>query len=419
MRTALGFVRKSSTYTKHVTDGWQLVHVGLACVRELEPSVWVSSFKKVNLHPHHRVDFPSWCKRISHFLQGGESFKEETQVDDYYSMLPTFWHGMLPAEKKLVISIFQAHESSFSVACVTQLHQELHVPMTDMQNLRVCIELALEDPSHVDRGVPEATVAACSNPKEVSAARAGLADVASGLVSFQLHPKNAAGEQLFSGERKLQHLVKMVRRSVPPAQVLCPSPYLDVEYSVKQQVLLDPSPTDFSMHEIIRTTHGEGAKQSMAKRKIDALGNLRGQSGFSNDPKRMKRLENQLLLAQSIGEISKQTTDARASKHSTGTSLLIGKGPDAVAKLKEKGGDASKLTRSMTEIKAVAMYSFGGVELKGDKTGHVSALSKLITSQPYMFSVLGTRLVCRMPRCTNFRTRMCRRAMCRVREDDP
>ena len=83
-----------------VPDAWDLVHIGLAAVRELAPDSWVSSFKRVNLHPKFRVDFPSWCTRISGFLQGGDSFKPELSLIDKYSLLPSFWHGMDPVDKK-------------------------------------------------------------------------------------------------------------------------------------------------------------------------------------------------------------------------------------------------------------------------------------------------------------------------------
>jgi hypothetical protein len=43
------------------------------------------------------------------------------------------------------------------------------------------------------------------------------------------------------------------------------------------------------MHEIAKHAHGEGAKQVMAKRKLDSLGNVRGDCGFANDPECMKR----------------------------------------------------------------------------------------------------------------------------------
>ena len=212
MRAALGFLRSSGKITKSVIDGWQLVHVGLACCRELESHVWVNSLKKVNLHPHHRVDFSEWCKRISHFLQGGEgSFKAEA-VRDEYALLPAFWHGMEPDEKKLALSILESHSHSFTAACLRELHSKVHVPMADMQHLRVCLELAAKDPSHLERGVPEASASMPS--EEVVMARAGLKDVAAGLRTFQLHPTKADGSQLLSGMAKFEHMTQMARRSV-------------------------------------------------------------------------------------------------------------------------------------------------------------------------------------------------------------
>ena len=234
------------------------------------------------------MSFDEWCTRISHFLQGGEgSFKPEA-VRNQYALLPAFWHGMEPAEKKLAASILESHAHSFTMLCLRELNSKVHVPFADMQHLRVCLELAAQDPSHLERGVPEKSTSTelC---KEVKAARKGLAVVAAGLITFQLHPAKADGSQLFSGNARLEHMIKMARRSVPVTTDLLPSKYLDVEVSPTQQQLLNPKAIDFMMHEIAKHAHGEGAKQVMAKRKLDSLGNVRGDCGFANDPERMKR----------------------------------------------------------------------------------------------------------------------------------
>jgi hypothetical protein len=60
-----------------------------------------------------------------------------------------------------------------------------------------------------------------------------------------------------------------------------------------QRQLLNPKAVDFMMHEIAKHAHGEGDMQVMAKRKLDSLGNVRGDCGFANDPERMKRLKGQ------------------------------------------------------------------------------------------------------------------------------
>jgi hypothetical protein len=210
---------------------------------------------------------------------------------------------MEPAEKKLAVSIVESHEHSFSVACVKKLLSKAHVPMTEMQNVRVAIELAVEDPSHLERGRPE--VCGVEQPAEVRAVQAKVASVTSGLRTFELHPKAADGKPLLSGLDLFDHLVKMARRSVPTGIDLKPSAALDVEYSQQQQSIINPRAIDYSMHEIAKHAHGADAQQAMAKRKLDNLGYVRGDSGFANDPDRIRRLKNQLGLTQSMAAIAK------------------------------------------------------------------------------------------------------------------
>ena len=129
-----------------------------------------------------------------------------------------------------------------------------------MQNLRVAIELAISDPSHLERGVPEA--AAHEQPVEVREAQAKIASVTSGLRSFELNPKGADNKPLLSGLAHFDHLVKMARRCVPMGVNLVPSPALNVEYSKEQQRIINPTPMDYSMHEIAKHAHGADAQQA-------------------------------------------------------------------------------------------------------------------------------------------------------------
>ena len=318
MRTSLAFPRKASEITKGVVDGWQLVHVGLAMVRELAPDTWIYSFKKANLHPHFRVDFAQWCERIGHFLQGGESYKPEV-VQDPYLYLPSFWHGMLPEQKKHAASIFASHGNSYSVACVKEL-TGAHgiVLMAEMQNLRLCLDLAIANPSHLERGVPQAALA--SQPAGVAAVQSTI-DVNAGLISFQLHPKKGDGTQLLAGLDKFEHMVRLARRCTPHGIKLSPSARLDCAMTETQQHLLDPTMMDYTMQSIMATVHGEGAQKSLAKRKLDVLGYVRGACGWGNDPDRLKRLKITLELASSMAEINKVTADEKAATQSEVTRM--------------------------------------------------------------------------------------------------
>ena len=214
----------------------------------------------------------------------------------------------------------------------------------------------------------------------VAEAKAQLKSVADGLISFQLHPKKSDGTSMFATqEEKFQHLIKLARRSVPEEEKLVPSATLDVEYSKVQERLLKPSTKEFMMHEIAKHTHGEGAKQHMAKRKLNVLGSINNQSGLANDPVRLRRLENQLELAKSMAAINKEAAAEKATKASNATGQLVERAPEAIAKLK-KGGDVSKLT--IVEMCAIAFASFNGTVLKGNKAAHTLQLESLIAAQP-------------------------------------
>ena len=90
MRGCLAFLKKATDMLSGNLDGWDLIHIGLVAVRGLENSSRVSSFKRVNLNPRERADFPAWCKHIGSFLGGGQSFKTEDELD-VYALLPAFW----------------------------------------------------------------------------------------------------------------------------------------------------------------------------------------------------------------------------------------------------------------------------------------------------------------------------------------
>ena len=100
----LGGCEEGNAKDEHLHVG--LVRVGLAAVRELEPESWVSSFKRVNLNPHERVAFPVWCERIGGFLEGGQLFKTEDELD-VYQLLPVFWqvHSMINMRYKMFLVI--------------------------------------------------------------------------------------------------------------------------------------------------------------------------------------------------------------------------------------------------------------------------------------------------------------------------
>lgn len=286
---------------------------------------------------------------------------------------------MSPAERRRCKDIFEKHDHAFSVPCVRELHKDAHIQLKDMQNLRLCLDLCRSNESLIDQveAAPRPT-----EPELVRSAAAARVAVETGLQTFQLHPTDLSGKRTMKGAELFSHVVSFVRRTSARDEQMAPSSYLDVEISKQQMQLLQPTAQDFVAREIMSHCHGEGAKQALAQRKLDALGNLRGSCGLANDAERMRRLKNQLDLAKSMAEINKLAAEEAAKNKSRATAQLIELGPIALKKLKENARDASKLTKD--QIRAVAFTVFGGVQLKESdpKPVLVEKLTNLIQEQP-------------------------------------
>jgi hypothetical protein len=77
-----------------------------ACIHTLgkvEPKAWVSSFIKVNLHPHHQINFTAWCKKIESKLETGECFFKNRV--GLFDATPTFWKHMSGEHHHAVVAM--------------------------------------------------------------------------------------------------------------------------------------------------------------------------------------------------------------------------------------------------------------------------------------------------------------------------
>ena len=88
---------------------------------------------------------------------------------------------------------------------------------------------------------------------------------------------------------------------------LRPSAWLDVAMTPEQLVLLDPTPEDLTVREIMRDCGGIGAIKKLAKRKLDAAGFINSDCCEANGPERTKRLKQALQLASSMAEIERDS----------------------------------------------------------------------------------------------------------------
>ena len=109
------------------------------------------------LHPSKRVSFEKWCKRIEKFTQAGDGFELVTQNDnalDEYTLLPYASHAMIPVEKKAAFDIVNFFDNNaWGIECCRELMAALKVNLSDIISLQPAIFLAIDNPTHVDRGI--------------------------------------------------------------------------------------------------------------------------------------------------------------------------------------------------------------------------------------------------------------------------
>jgi hypothetical protein len=353
-RESLGMLRNAKNVCKGVIDQYGLLHASLYTIRATTKETWTRSFQACNLDPLARLSFPEWCKKIGSFLQTGQTFKCETALDKY-SLLPSFWHGFTPDDKRLVVKVIDGH-GGFTVQCCKDLLSRCHVAFSDQQSLRPCYEVAKEHPHHLNLGVPTTDqVESAQEIPELGEAFASMNHVTKGLASFQLKPDGLTGENLFN------HMLKFGTRDPKNSKkndgVRKPSAWLDVEVTEDQLAILKPQPLDRMLMEAMQDAGGQGATMKLAKRKLDMFGNVNSHSGMANDEKKLNLLRNKLQLAASIAEVSRMDKADAQSKKNAEREVKKKLAPAASAKLAEKQGDVSKLTKA--EIVAILYDEYG------------------------------------------------------------
>ena len=386
----LSYLRTAKQVNRGVVDQWGLVHVGLAAVRETKPETWTASFQACNMDPRNQLTFADWCIKISPALMAGQKFKKEMANDDPYLLLPGFWHGMSPAEKRQTFDIFSRHEQVYSSNCVNEMRNTCHIPSAMMQSIRMCLALARDNPSHLDRGAPtmeEINAAAAVDggvPDAVEQAQRDVQSVTNGLNSFILKPPELEGEELF------KHMIGFRKRNTKDDEHKI-SAYLNVLPNDKfQHQLLERSSHDLLCGDIMKEVGRDGGTEKMSKRKLDALGYIKSESGFANDEKRMKRFEEKLRLCQSLEEIKLAEDVTSKEKKKAERQEMEETLSGALEKLAKNNYEPKALRKK--EISAILFmrYDIDQPVTKCSKTELVNSLTQAMEGNPAGIAIITT-----------------------------
>ncbi len=106
-------------------DQYDLIFTALRIVHQCKSETWISLFWLVNLDPITQMSFKDWCKKIGPYLRAGEVYAEENvdlMPQQLFNLLPSFWHGMQPANRRVVTTIMGSHGWRFTPDCIKQIH---------------------------------------------------------------------------------------------------------------------------------------------------------------------------------------------------------------------------------------------------------------------------------------------------------
>ena len=84
---------------------WQLIMVISTAIQNISAKVWTDSFVAADLHPHHRMTFPDWIKKISPAVKIGETAYFRNHEDSYYDAMPSLWKKMSVPVRREVMCI--------------------------------------------------------------------------------------------------------------------------------------------------------------------------------------------------------------------------------------------------------------------------------------------------------------------------
>jgi len=415
-RSLLDLVRGAEP-GKKITQ-WDLLLIVLGALRNSTVESWRSSFIKTNTHPCHRMSFDDWCKKISPSLWAGQNF--DRPVIDKRALLPAFWLHLPVTQKASIMSTVQKFEEDWGDAeLVAALRKDpCSVPFLDLQTVRVGYivekEEAAKDKLRLGGGEASTSNASSSgdsgsSSSSSSSSSAGGSDggsgkgsgdtamaesssssssdrttlasipiapplsINNGLPALTLKPSGLTGMALFA------HVCRYRNRHMSEGKSLEVSASLDVEMTGEQRQILQPSVREMNEGALMRRYAGDETHRLPA-RVLNTLGETNSHCVVANDPRRLARLRDVSLLANSMAEVKQAEEAAKAKAAKQKMDMLRSKFETAKPKMTAHGNDPAKAGVTMDEMRAVAKLRYGKTLKASKKAPMVVELTALVSA---------------------------------------
>ena len=154
-------------------------------------------------------------------MQAGDGFELVTQNEnalDEYRLLPAAWHAMLPVDKKAAVEIVKKFDNNaWGIECCRELMAALKVNLSDITSLQPAIFLAIDNSTHVDRGIvyekPELSEEQAKDARIVEVVESNRAKSNSGLSMMERQPPVLKGVELF------EQMLNFCQRALASSQI--------------------------------------------------------------------------------------------------------------------------------------------------------------------------------------------------------
>ena len=359
---------------KKCIDQYALVLTGIRMVMETTPEIWISSFRKVNLDPLKRVPFNEWMKKIARFVTASVNFKDENvgpTSKEKFILLPSFWHGMAPSERKVVMTIMQSYSYSWSAECISRIMEECTVTIGQMQDLRTCIIVARKHPETLEydfdtlQAEKEMVEQAArdAEPTELKDARASGLSINRGLDNFQMIPKDENGISKYSGEELFNHICKyrniqtIAKLKNGKITMIQPSSGLDIHLQQDSMSCIIPTDSELRRGNILRDAVGDEAERKCSSRKLTNIGTVVGHCDVLNSEDNIKKMADNLMFVSAVAEVARHRTNEKSEKQEQKRKQYEDIAPKAAAKLEKFGRNLEKL--NMKEMEALLFVVYG------------------------------------------------------------
>ncbi|KAI2510833.1 hypothetical protein MHU86_3619 [Fragilaria crotonensis] len=318
-------------------DQWYLITIAIEALKRVQPSAWIESFIKVNLHPRFRMSFDLWLRKIDGKLTPRKFFSNRTSLFD---AMPAVWKKLSVEDRHNVVALIDGFYSSSEFEDVpiwtkgNVLQLVKYVPIGDVGKLRSSYLAAKIDPSvfvydddmltvqsrkdeEVSLTVPNCPAVEEEQEYPQEQHQQSKIDLVCSwrprdlLTKYTSSRHNAENQKAY-----FHHITNFVARAASSSDAnLVPSAYLDVDVKADQIKLLKPTHKNVVMGFILKDTMGPGATKLIAKRRIDALdGNVGSYSRLLNSSARLEQIKEVNALAAAVAEITRDKEDDRKRK---------------------------------------------------------------------------------------------------------